>query len=176
MDTVHSNHAWEFVSDLLGLGVGPEELSLVQMAVRAFVVFVWLLVLLRVANQRVIGRASGGDVMLLVVLGSVLSRAVNGAANFFPTLGASLVLVLLYRVLMAAAFKFHVVSLLAKGSDCVLVRNGQIEWEAMRRSRVTIDDLLEHVRQNGNTTTIEEVREARLERSGEISIVRRNDH
>ncbi len=83
-------------------------------------------------------------------------------------------LCVLYRLLMVAAFRFHAISVLAKGRDCVLVQNSQIDWDAMRRSSVTLDDLMQHVRLKGDTTNLEDVREARLERSGGISIVRRS--
>lgn len=172
IDALHSLR--DVLDDLLGLDVSPENLTFSQMAGRALAVFFWTLVLLKLANQRIVGRSSGGDVMLLVVLGSVLSRAINGAAAFFPTLGTCAIVVLLHRVLMAAAYKSHAISVIAKGHDRILVRNGEIDWDAMRHTRVTLDDLLEHVRLNGDTTSIDEVREARLERSGGISVVRKS--
>lgn len=171
MDTLQSTAAWHFIVQLLGLHTGPEDLAFSQMAWRTVVVFTWSLLLLNLAYQRVVGRNSGTDVMLLVVLGSVLSRAINGEAAFFPTLGVCVVLVLLHRLLMSAAFRFHFVSIFAKGRDSILVRNGAIDWAAMKRARVTQDDLLQHLRLNGGVSRIEDVQEARLERSGGISVI-----
>ncbi len=159
-------------ANLLGLHVAPAELHFSHMAWRALVVVVWSLVLLNLSHKRFLGRNSGSDIMLAVLLGSVLSRAINGQAAFFPTLGVCAVLVLLHRALMAAAYRWHWVSLLAKGRDYVLVRRGQIDWREMRRSKITEDDLLENLRTNGNLGRVADVPEARLERSGEISVVK----
>lgn len=163
----------ELVSHQLGLDVSPADLSFLQMAGRTCVVALWAVVLLNLSHKRFLGRNSGSDVMVAVLLGSVLSRAINGQAAFAPTLGASAVLVLLHRGLMAAAYRWHWVSLTAKGRDHLLVREGRIDWSEMRRSRITEDDLVENLRINGNVASIAEVREARLERSGTISVVKK---
>lgn len=166
------NDVQEIFTHLLGLDVGPAELSFGQMAARAVVVFMWILVLLNVADLRLVGKISGSDALSLVVLGSILSRAINGQAAFFPTLGVSGLLVLLHRGLMAVAYHSHWISLMAKRRDTVLVRNGKIDWAAMRRANITEDDLLENLRLNGNVGTIAEVKEARFERSGTISVLK----
>jgi uncharacterized membrane protein YcaP (DUF421 family) len=167
-----SQGIFDFVSHTLGLDVLSADLAFSHMAWRALVVAVWSLVLLNLAHKRFLGRNSGSDILVGVVLGSVLSRAINGQAAFFPTLGVCAVLVLLHRALMAAAFHSHRISLLAKGRDYVLVRNGKIDWREMRRSRITEDDLLENLRINGNVGRIADVSEARLERNGTISVTK----
>jgi uncharacterized membrane protein YcaP (DUF421 family) len=55
----------------------------------------------------------------------------------------------------------------------VLVRNGQIEIDELARSRMSVDDLDENLRLNGNVGNASEVREARLERNGTISVVKK---
>lgn len=163
----------QMLSDWLGLDTPPADLTFPHMALRGGVVFVWLLALLHLSHQRLLGKSAGADILILVVLGSVLSRAINGQAAFFPTLGVSALLVILHRFLMKAAFHAHWISILAKRTDSVLVRDGQIDWPAMRRADITEDDLLEHLRLNG-VGHVREVKEARLERSGTISVLKRS--
>jgi hypothetical protein len=45
--------------------------------------------------------------VLIVILASVLSRAINGSAAFFPTLGGGLILVLSHRLLSLMAYYSH---------------------------------------------------------------------
>src|SRR6266699_2835151 len=83
---------------LLGIGLRADELGFSHMALRTLVVFLFGLVLMHVGEERMLGKNAGFDVMLAVILGSVLSRGINGQASFYPTLGASLVLVMLHRL------------------------------------------------------------------------------
>src|SRR3954466_8183222 len=91
------------LDQVLGLHVSAADLTLAQMSARAMVVFVAGLIIVRAADRRFLGRNAGFDVLLAVVLGSVLSRGINGQANFFPTLGASVLLVILHRVVSMLA-------------------------------------------------------------------------
>lgn len=156
----------------LGLQVQAKDLDFSQMAARAFVVFCAAIVLARIADRRFMGRSACFDFMLGVILGSVLSRGINGQASFLPTLGASALLVIFHRIVGTIAFHSHHFSRWVKGTERVLVRQGQVDPNEMRRNRITFDDLCENLRLNANTEKVEEVAEARLERSGTISVVK----
>jgi uncharacterized membrane protein YcaP (DUF421 family) len=156
----------------LGLGVPATDLRFTHMATRSTVVFCFALLIVRLADRRFLGRNAGFDWMLGVVLGSVLSRGINGQAAFFPTLGASALLVLFHHVLSAVAFRFHGFSRLVKGQPRVLVRDGKIDESELSRSNITRDDLDENLRLNGNENGTDDIAEARLERNGSISVVK----
>lgn len=158
-------------SDVLGLDLPPAHLSLTQMALRGVVVLLASLVMVRCAGRRFLGRNAGFDVVLAIVLGSVVSRAINGQAAFFPTLGAGFVLVFLHRLLAIVSCRSHVLSRLLKGRDRLLIRDGQIDYVALRAAEFSEDDLLENLRLRGNVASARDVAEARLERNGQISVV-----
>jgi uncharacterized membrane protein YcaP (DUF421 family) len=162
-----------WLDQLLGLHTAPADLSFQQMGWRALVVFVIGVALVRLADRRFLGRNAGFDILLGVILGSVLSRAINGQAAFFPTLGASALLVLFHRLLGAAACRSHVLSRLVKGQPLTLIRNGSVDREALRKAHMSEDDLEENLRLHGNETGVESIAEARLERNGSISVVKR---
>ena len=156
----------------LGLSLESHDLHFSHMAWRALIVFVFAVLLLRLGDRRFLGRNAGYDWMLGVILGSVLSRGINGQAAFFPTLGVSAVLVLLHHLLSVAAFHSHAVSSLAKGQPIVLVREGKRDRAAMRHCKITDDDLDENLRLNGNEQDTGDIAEARLERNGSVSVVK----
>lgn len=166
---------WEFANELLGLELGAGELAMRHMVWRTVIVFTFAIVAIRLAVRRLLGHNAGFDIIVAIVLGSVLSRAINGEAAFFPTLGASVLLVALHYVIASLAFRFHRFSELIKGRAYVLVRNGEIDVASMRRCKITPDDLHENLRLNGGTIAQESVAEARLERNGSISVVRKPD-
>ena len=122
------------IENLLGLDRSPAELSFAHMAARTIVVFVAGVVLLRVGARRSLGRNAGFDILFGVVLGSVLSRAINGQAAFFPTLGASAALVGLHVLLSFLSSRWHWLSITIKGRAKTVVRDGAVDHAALRRA------------------------------------------
>jgi uncharacterized membrane protein YcaP (DUF421 family) len=164
-----------FLDRLLGLSREALELEARQMIWRAVVVFSFAIFLARVAGRRMLAHNAGFDIVLLVILGSVLSRAINGQAAFFPTLAASAGLVALHYVVATLSFNFHWFSQFVKGRAQTLVRDGKVDREQMRRAKFTDDDLDENLRLNGGVDSTDHVAEARLERNGSISVVKVRD-
>lgn len=156
---------------LLGLSLEAKELDAWRMSLRALVVFAAAIGIVRLGNKRCIGKASAIDVLLGIIFGSVLSRAINGSAPFFPTLAAGLTLVLCHRVNAALSFHSHAFSCLVKGREELLVSDGKLQERAMARSNITEGDLAEALRNRGKAPDFASVKLAHLERSGDISIV-----
>ena len=149
------------------------DLEFRHMAWRTFVVFCVAVLLARLGARRFLAHNAGFDIMVAIALGSVLSRAINGQAAFFPTLGASILLVGLHHVLATLSFRWHWISVLIKGRSFTLVRNGTVDRREMARTKITDDDLDSNLRLRG-VARRDEVEEARLERNGAISVVRAN--
>jgi uncharacterized membrane protein YcaP (DUF421 family) len=165
------NHVWDLLDRLLGLQLQARDLEFSHLACRSLVVFCAAILLARVADRRFMGHNACYDFMLGVILGSVLSRGINGQARFFPTLGASALLVILHRVVGTIAFHSHWFSEWVKGREYVLVRNGKVDEQALRKNKITYDDLCENLRTHGKVANVTDVAEARLERNGQISVV-----
>ena len=169
------NHsAYRFVDELLGLNLEATDLEFHHMAWRTFVVFLTAVILARLGARRFLAHNAGFDIMVAIVLGSVLSRGINGQAAFLPSLGASVLLVALHHTLATLAFRWHWFSVLVKGHAYTLVRDGQLDRRGLARAKITRDDLDENMRLNGNLCAAEDVAEARLERNGSVSVVPRS--
>ncbi len=56
------------------------------------------------------------------------------------------------------------------GTPAILIRNGQVQQEVMRKNRYTIDELLEELRSQG-FSCISDVKYAVLENSGQLSVL-----
>lgn len=156
---------------LIGLELENKDINIWQMSVRAFIVFFIAITLMRIGNKRFMGKSTALDVMLGIVFGSTISRAITGNAPFFPTLAACVVLVFLHWFLAAIAFRSHGFGTLVKGQDKLLVRDGEVQPDAMRKTHVTEADLKEAMRNQGKAPEIREIKAAHLERNGDISII-----
>lgn len=113
------------------------------------------------------------DTVAAVVGGSNISRMMTGKSSFVPGLAATLLLVVLHRLLAICAIGSKRLSRLLKGEPVTFVRDGQKNETAMRRSHMGDDDLLEGLRMQ-QVARIEDVRLASLERGGKIRVVRRS--
>lgn len=165
---------WSNISWILGLGLEGDKLNAWHMTARGVVVFIAAIIMIRIGDKRFMGRNTALDVMLGFVFGSVISRAITGNAPFFPTLAASLVLVIMHWILSAIAFHSDWFGTFVKGDKRILVRGGEIQWDAMKKSHISRNDLEEAIRSSGNPPDITQIEKAYLERNGDISIIFRN--
>lgn len=150
---------------------GVDTLSPLEVAARALLIYATAIVLVRAGESRFMGKNTAFDVILGIILGSVLSRAINGGAGFWETAAAGSILVALHFILAALSYHFDFVSLIVKGRGRVLVRDGVIQWDEMRRNHIGREDLMSALRTNGGVEDVSEVRLARFERDGSISVL-----
>ena len=101
----------------------------------------------------------------------MLSRAINGSAAFFATLGGSVVIVVVHRLFAFIAYYSHWFGVLIKGTPELIIEDGDLILSAMRRNHVSKHDLEEDLRLEVRTEEIKDVRHAYVERSGDISFI-----
>lgn len=142
-----------------------------QMVIRAVLIFFVALLLIRFGGTRIFGKNTSFDIVLGVMLGSILGRALTANAPFIPTVAAALVLVLLHILLAAVAFRSKHLGHLVKGTENQLVADGRILWDAMSKSNITEHDLMEALRSRGGQADLNRIKAAYLERSGDISFI-----
>jgi hypothetical protein len=87
-----------------------------------------------------------------------------------PGLAATLVVVMLHRLLAMATMRWSPLAWLMKGSPVVLVRDGVADEAAMSRHAISRADLVEGLRME-QVERVEDVRLATLEAGGKISVV-----
>ena len=153
------------------LGTGAAELGLLQVVLRAVAVYPLAIAIVRFGDKRLIGTTAAFDFLLAIIIGSVISRAITGNAPFVPAVATGYVLVLLHWAFAKLGFHVDWFGRLIKGEPRELVQDGEIRWDAMRRSAIGMEDLLSGCRRNGNVEGVEDVTCAVLERNGDISVV-----
>jgi len=168
------NAFWNFFGPLLGLGVEPKDLTFVQISLRGVIVFLATLVMIRIGHKRSLSRKTAFDAVLIVILASVLSRAINGSAAFFATLGGGLVLVLLHRLLAFIAYYSHWFGTLIKGRPEVIWEDGNFILRTMRRNHISKHDVEEDLRLAVKTEELDDIRVGYVERSGDISFIKKD--
>lgn len=155
------------------IGHGTEPVSWWQMCIRTTIIFSWALVLYRVVPRRAFGSSATVDIVLVVIMGSTLSRALTGSAPLLPVIAATALLALLYSITILTASRIDLVGRILKGRSILLIKDGEIDRDALRLAHLGEGDLRESLRQQG-TVDLDKVAEAHLERNGEISIIERD--
>src|SRR5215468_9877790 len=117
----------QLLHTLLGIGTEPKELTFLQVSLRGVVVFIMTLIMVRLGSKRSLAEKTAFDAVLVVIIGSMLARAINGSEAFFPTLGAGFVLVLVHRLFDIGAYYSHAFGILVKGRPVMLVANGRLQ-------------------------------------------------
>src|SRR6187549_3861604 len=115
------------LANTLGLGREATELTFTQISLRGIIVFVAALAIVRCGDRRFLSQKTAFDAVLGFILASMLARAVNGTAAFFPTLGGGFVLVVLHRLLALCSRRSHGFGVLIKGRSDVIVRDGALD-------------------------------------------------
>jgi YetF C-terminal domain len=159
-------------STLLGIGTEPKDLTFLQVSIRGVIVFIATLIMMRLGSKRSLAEKTAFDAVFVVIIGSILARAINGSEAFFPTLGAGFILVLLHRLFGIAAYYSHAFGILVKGKQVVLVQDGKLQRKNMLWEHITQHDLEEDMRLEAETDDLSKIQVARLERSGDISFIK----
>jgi uncharacterized membrane protein YcaP (DUF421 family) len=162
---------YEHISQFLGLGLEPKQLSFVQVSLRGIIVFIAALVMVRLGNRRFLSKMTAFDAILGFIMASMLARAVNGSAAFFPTLGAGFVLVGFHAIIARVSFRSDAFGVLVKGNAKKIVADGKMDLKEMARASLSEKDLLEEARLNGQVMNVDDIQLATLERNGAVSIV-----
>ncbi len=164
---------WSAIAGALGLD--QDTLNVGQMALRATLVYIVGLVLVRLGEKRFIGKFSAFDVIMGIMLGSILGRAITTAEGFFATLAAAMMLIIMHYAFAVAAYHSDRFGTLVKGQPRTLVEDGQIKWDGMREGHITEKDLRSALRETAKIDDVSKVKRALLERSGNISAILAND-
>jgi uncharacterized membrane protein YcaP (DUF421 family) len=156
------------IDSIFGL---KDQVSWWQECARAVLIFAYGLALVRVAGRRVFGKWAAIDIIVSIIIGSSLSRAVTGNAALFGTLTAMTLLIGLHWILSHAAARSPRLSRLLEGDVIELARDGERRPSTLVREAISDSDVKEALRQSG----VEHVSDTRLivlEPSGKITVVK----
>lgn len=169
------NAFYDSLVPILGLGNEAKDLTFPQISLRAVIIFLATLIMVRIGHKRSLARKSAFDAVLLVILASFLARAVNGTAPLFATIGAGFVVVLLNRLLALIAYQSHAFGILIKGRPELIIDNGDLVFPTMRRNHISKHDVEEDMRLEARLEDLKKIRRGFVERSGDISFIEKDE-
>ena len=138
---------------------------------RTLVLYTVLIVGLRLTGKRQIGELEPNELVLTMLLSDLAAVPMQDFG--IPLINGVLpiVTILCLSVLMSL-LSLHSVRFrsLVCGEPTVIIRHGELQQQAMRRNRLTVDELMEELRCQG-VTDLTAVKYAVLETSGQLSVL-----
>ena len=147
-------------------------LTVAQESARAVLIFAYGSLLVRVAGRRAFARWSALDIVVSIVVGSNLSRALTGSAPLAGTLVATTVMMALHWALARGAARSPLLSRWLEGPAVRLATSGRVDDRQRVLHGVSQADMDEAVRQHG-LATLDQVERVTLEPSGTITVLAR---
>jgi uncharacterized membrane protein YcaP (DUF421 family) len=157
-----------------GLHAEPKDFTIEQVILRAAVTYLVGLAILRLGRSRFLARESAFDVVLAFILGSVLSRAINGTSPFLLSLAASALLVGIHRLFAWLSYRSQRFERLIDGLPDPVVTEGRILESASRRHLLSEANIRAELRHKAQTDDLSRIAVARVEVNGEISVIPRH--
>lgn len=151
-------------------GIGCQKISVTDMIIRAIIVYIYGIILLRI-HKRFMGIRTIFNFVLFVMLGSLMAGAILENVLFIPILVSVTALMLLNWLFAITLYYSTALEKIIKGTPVMLIEDGQIQWQNMRKNFITKNDLLEALRSSTNAISVTEVKQAIFENSGSISFV-----
>ena len=142
--------------------------------IRTAVMYVFITFSVRLMGKRQIGELQPNELVITLLISEIAAiplqdtnqPIINGIAAIF-------VLVILEIIISVAALKSFTVRRLMSGQSVVIIKNGLIDREAMKKVRLTTLDLIELLRQN-DIFNISDVAFAVLEVNGNLSVLKKS--
>ena len=147
------------------------DLTMLQMCVRAFTMFIIMLVLIRFSGVRTFAKRSPFDTIVTIMLGAILARGVVGASGYVDTIVASGVMVVMHRIVAWLSVKSRKFERLVKGTYIKLYNDGALISDALEKTGMSENDLHESLRLETKKLTLSEIDTAFLETNGRISFI-----
>mgnify|MGYP001077774377 FL=1 len=139
---------------------------------RGFIMYLFLLVLFRIAGRRTLGQMTNFDFVLLLIISEATQNAMIGN-DFSVTNGILVILSLVGLDIGFSVLKQHfpVLNRHLDGLPLVLVDQGRPLQDLMRKTRVDEEDILFSAREKHGLERMEQIKYAVLETNGGISII-----
>ena len=130
--------------------------------------------MLRLSGPRMFGHWSALDIVISIMVGSALARAMTGGAPLIGTMVAAAVMALLHVGLAHWAARDQRVAQFIEGGATTLIEHGFIDHAARMQCKISESDLQEALREHGidGEANVGNVKSMTLEPSGSLSVVK----
>ena len=139
--------------------------------IRAIILYATAILLIRLMGKRQIGELQPSELVITMLISEVASLPMqDNTIPMFNAIVALFILVSLEILSSALSLRFHKIRTVMQGHPVIIIRNGKIDIDALKKLRISINDLLSALRQK-DVFEISQVSYAIFETNGKISVL-----
>lgn len=138
---------------------------------RAAILYAVVIFLIRLMGKRQIGELQPSELVITILISEVASLPMQD--NSIPVLNSVIPLFVLvsFEIIFAAlSLKSHKLRTVMQGHPVIVIRSGEIDVEALRRLRLSVNDLISALRQK-DVFELSEISYAIFETNGKLSVL-----
>ena len=130
-----------------------------------------IILILRIMGKRELGQLNSFDIVVFFMISELFSLSIDKPReNVFLTLVPILLIFLAQLITSYLVLKSNKLRKIIEENPTLLIRDGILNIEKMRKLRYNIDDLMEQIRTSG-VDSISAIQYAILESNGQLSII-----
>jgi len=143
----------------------------VRIILSTVAVYLFLIIAIRLFGKKELAQLSVFDLVFILLISNVVQNAMTGPDTTLlgGLIGAAALFIVNY-LLKFLEFRFPFFSKAIQGEAVMLIFKGKVNRSNLERAKITMDELIEAIREHG-VTTIEEVDLAVFEVDGNISVL-----
>ncbi len=146
-----------------------------SLVVRAIVVYVGVLALLRIAGKKQVSQMGMSEFVALLLISNAVQNSMNGGDNsLIGGVILAITLILMSWAFQYASFKSRKLEQIVQGRPTLLIHKGKVLINHLNREMMTLRELKTILRKQG-VHDIHEVCDAILESDGYVSITKMSD-
>ena len=143
---------------------------------RTVLIYLILIIAMRLMGKRQIGELEISDLVTTLLISEIASLPITDASIPVSHALIPIVTLLTFEVVSSALLaRFPRMKTLLSARPTTLIRDGKLCGKEMTQARLSADELISELRQNG-ITDLSEVRYAILEQNGKISVIPKAEH
>ncbi|MBN1239384.1 MAG: DUF421 domain-containing protein [Gammaproteobacteria bacterium] len=143
-----------------------------DVVIRALAVYVFLLMVFRIAGKRSLGQTTTFDFVLLLIIAQTTQNALLG--DDYSVTNSLLLIVTLFLFDIGLSLlkrQWPRLDMILEGLPLVVVEKGRPLEDRLRKARIDAENVLNAARETRGLRSMEQIDYAVLERDGSISII-----
>lgn len=142
----------------------------INIILKTFILYIFIIIAYRIMGKKEVGQLSIIDLIVSILIAELAAISIEQYES------SILISIIPITILVLAEISFSYLNIkntkikkIIEGSPIVIIKNGKLNFEAMRKIRYSLDDLISQLREQ-SIKNIEEVDYAVLENNGKLSI------
>lgn len=142
----------------------------IKIIIKTILLYFFIVLAYRIMGKKEVGKLSIIDLIVSILIAELAAISIEKyESSILISIIPIICLIIIEISLSYIGLKNPKIKKLLEGSPIIIIKNGQLNIEAMRKLRYSLDDLISQLREQG-IKNIEEVNYAVLENNGKLSI------